>query len=290
MSPLMLEEPRRIMSLPNKIEAEPYAWPSNTSFNCDTTALVIIDMQSDCKHSESTSHTHVPFLPMVTQMQPQEHHLDSNRQYLTTLPVCSPGGYAAYQGIPIEPVLSVIPRIQSLLAAFRQAGYQVYHTREGHRPDLSTLSQRELNRSRNNPSGLGIGDLGPLGRLLVRGEPGHDIIPELAPLDKEPVIDKPGRSAFLHTDFKLLLDMRGIKNLVICGVTTDVCVSSTMRDANDLGFDCIIVGDACAAATKQLHDSVLESVKMEGGIFGAVAQTGNVLEALQFSETIPSSL
>lgn len=124
----------------------------------------------------------------------------------------------------------------------------------------------------------------------MRGEPGHDIIRELAPLDKEPVIDKPGRSAFLHTDFKLLLDVRGIKNLVICGVTTDVCVSSTMRDANDLGFDCILVGDACAAAKERLHDSVLESIKMEGGIFGAVAETQNVLEALQVSENISSTL
>lgn len=118
----------------------------------------------------------------------------------------------------------------------------------------------------------------------MRGEPGHDIIPDLAPLDKEPVIDKPGRSAFLHTDFKLLLDVRGIKNLVICGVTTDVCVSSTMRDANDLGFDCLIVGDACAAATEQLHGSVLESVKMEGGIFGAVAETRNIMAALKIEE------
>lgn len=199
---------------------------------------------------------------------------------LTKASVCAPGGYAANQGIPMGPVTSIIPRIQSLLAAFRRAGYQVYHTREGHRSDLSTLSLRELSRSRNNPSGLGIGDRGPLGRLLVRGEPGHEIIPELAPLDTEPVIDKPGRSAFFHTDFKLLLDVRGIKNLVICGVTTDVCVSSTMRDANDLGLDCLLVSDACAATTSELHVSVLESVKMEGGIFGAVAETADVLAAL----------
>lgn len=271
-----------IMLLPNKIKAEPYAWPSNTSMNCDTTALVVIDMQADCKHAQPTSHNHVRgFFPRSSRCSNDNVNLDQERRHLTHLSVCSPGGYAAHQGIPIEPVLSIIPRIQALLAAFRQAGYQVYHTREGHRPDLSTLSHRELMRSRNNPSRLGIGDLGPLGRLLVRGEPGHDIIPELAPLDKEPVIDKPGRSAFLHTDLKLLLDVRGIRNLVICGVTTDVCVSSTMRDANDLGFDCILVSDACAAATQRLHDSFLESVKMEGGIFGAVAETENVLTAVQ---------
>ncbi|KAJ4388602.1 hypothetical protein N0V93_006060 [Gnomoniopsis smithogilvyi] len=225
-----------------KITAEPYVWPSAAPLDRDTTALVIIDMQVD---------------------------------------FCAPGGYAAHQGIPMEPVASIIPRIQTLLATFRRTGYQVYHTREGHRPDLSTLSLRELNRSRNNPFGLGIGDPGPLGRLLVRGEPGHEIIPELAPSATEPVIDKPGRSAFLHTDFKLLLDVRGIKNLVICGVTTDVCVSSTMRDANDLGLECLMVSDACAAARKDLHESFLESVKMEGGIFGAVAGTADVLAILE---------
>lgn len=281
MSITVQDQPYCIMSFPNKIKAEPYFWPINTSLSRDTTALVIIDMQADCKHKQPTSHSHVgAIFARSSKGRTDNLELDPKWQYLTNLPVCSPGGYAAHQGISMEPVLAIIPRIQSLLAAFRQAGYQVYHTREGHRPDLSTLSHRELIRSRNSPSRLGIGDLGPLGRLLVRGEPGHDIIPELAPLAKEPVIDKPGRSAFLHRDFKLLLDVRGIKNLVICGVTTDVCVSSTMRDANDLGFDCMLVGDACAAATQRLHDSVLESVKMEGGIFGAVAETENILVAL----------
>lgn len=174
---------------------------------------------------------------------------------------------------------AIIPNIQRLLSTFREAGFPIYHTREGHRPDLSTLSRREHARSRLNPSGKGIGDQGPLGRLLVRGEPGHDIIPELAPLSTEAVIDKPGRSAFRYTDFQLLLDVREVRNLVICGVTTDVCVSSTMRDANDLGFDCVLVGDACAAGEAQLHESTLESVKMEGGIFGAVTETAAVLAA-----------
>lgn len=153
---------------------------------------------------------------------------------------------------------AIIPRIQSLLSAFRTAGFQIYHTREGHRPDLSTLSSRELHRSRNNPSGIGMGDIGPLGRLLVRGEPGHAIVLELSPLHSEPVIDKPGRSAFQYTDLELLLDNRGIKNLVICGVTTDVCVTSTMRDANDMGFDCLLVEDASAAGVEALHHSAVE--------------------------------
>ncbi|KAK9424814.1 putative Isochorismatase-like domain-containing protein [Seiridium unicorne] len=224
------------------IEASPYRWPHNSSLHKNNTALVIIDMQVD---------------------------------------FCAPGGYLDHQGIPIDQSRAIIPAIRSLLDAFRDARFPVYHTREGHRPDLSTLSSRELLRSRNNPSGKGIGDEGPLGRLLVRGEKGHAIIPELTPRPTEPVIDKPGRSAFQYTDFKLLLDNRGIKNLVICGVTTDVCVSSTMRDANDMGFDCVLVSDAAAAAEQSLHNSTIDSIQSEGGIFGAVTTTKGVLSALQ---------
>jgi nicotinamidase-related amidase len=174
----------------------------------------------------------------------------------------------------------MIPRLQSLLAAFREKRFPIYHTREGHRPDLSTLSSRELYRSKNNSSGLGIGDTGPLGRLLVRGEAGHDIIPELYPLSHENVIDKPGRSAFQHTDFTLMLNIKGIRNLVICGVTTDVCVTSTMRDANDNGFDCLLVEDATAASEEELHKAAVKMVKTEGGIFGAVSSTEKILAAL----------
>lgn len=198
---------------------------------------------------------------------------------LTWGTVCAPGGYLASQGISIQPMRDVIPPIKSLLEAFRTAGFPVYHTREGHRPDLSTLSSRELHRSRNNSTGLGIGDPGSMGRLLVRGEPGHDIVPELTPLPEEPVVDKPGRSAFQYTDFKLLLDNRGIRNLVICGVTTDVCVSSTMRDGNDMGLDCLLVCDATAASTSGLREAMIESICMEGGIFGAVTSTADILAA-----------
>lgn len=175
-----------------------------------------------------------------------------------------------------------------LLDTFREQGFKVYHTREGHRPDLSTLSSRELYRSRNNPSGLGIGDQGPLGRLLVRGEKGHEIIDELYPLESENVIDKPGRSAFQYTDFKLLLDNAGIKNLVICGVTTDVCVTTTMRDGNDLGLDCVLVEDACAAGVERLHQAAVDMIGEEGGIFGAVTSTENILKA--FGREMPHHL
>ncbi|KAH0538840.1 hypothetical protein GP486_008753, partial [Trichoglossum hirsutum] len=149
-----------------------------------------------------------------------------------------------------------------------------------HRPDLSTLSARELYRSTNNASGTGIGSVGPLGRLLIRGEPGHDTIPELYPLEREPVIDKPGKGAFAHTDFELLLRIRGIRNLVLAGVTTDVCVSTTMREANDRGYDCLLVKDGTAATEEVLHAATCEGVRMEGGIFGATASVEDVLEAL----------
>ena len=151
----------------------------------------------------------------------------------------------------------------------------------GHRPDLSTLSSRERYRSKNNASGLGIGSQGPLGRLLVRGEPGHEIVPELYPLEGEPVIDKPGRGAVGHTDFELLLRIKGIKNLVIAGVTTDVCISSTMREANDRGFDCLLLEDGTAASEPNLHMGACESIKMEGGIFGATAKLDDVVEAVE---------
>ncbi|KEF57262.1 uncharacterized protein A1O9_05179 [Exophiala aquamarina CBS 119918] len=225
----------------NTIQAHPYRWPYTSNIGPETTALIIVDMQMD---------------------------------------FCSPGGYLDAQGLSIETTRALIPNIQSMLQAFRAHKFPVYHTREGHRADLSTLSSREQKRSRNNLSGIGIGDQGPLGRLLVRGEKGHEIIPELTPLTGEPIIDKPGRSAFQHTDLKLLLDNRGVKNLVLCGVTTDVCVTGTMRDANDMGFDCLLVSDASAAGQPHLHDAAVESICEEGGIFGAVALTEYVLRGV----------
>jgi biuret amidohydrolase len=139
-------------------------------------------------------------------------------------------------------------------------------------------------RSRNNLSGLGIGDHGPLGRLLVRGEAGHDIIRELYPLKGEPIIDKPGKGAFANTDFDLLLRVKGIKNLVICGVTTDVCVHTTMREANDRGYDCLLVEDCCAASEGKLHEAAVEMVRTEGGIFGATAKLSDLLAAMRTVE------
>lgn len=174
-----------------------------------------------------------------------------------------------------------IPHISRLLSLWRTHSLPIFFTREGHRADLSDLSTRELARSRNNPAGLGIGDAGPLGRLLVRGERGHDIIPELCPHAGEPVVDKPGRSAFTYTDLELLLKVRGVTKLVVTGVTTDVCVSTTIRDADDRGIECLLVEDACAASVDVLHQAAVEMMVTEGGIFGAVASTDEVCTAIE---------
>ncbi len=173
----------------------------------------------------------------------------------------------------------ILEKVRALLSSCWYTAF--YLTLPGHRPDLTTLSSRERFRSKNNATGLGIGSQGPLGRLLVRGEPGHDIVPELYPLENEPIIDKPGRGAFAHTDFELLLRIKGIRNLLIAGVTTDVCVSTTMREANDRGFDCVVLEDATAASEPNLHVGACESIKMEGGIFGATAKLDDVIEAVE---------
>ncbi|PCH40786.1 Isochorismatase hydrolase [Wolfiporia cocos MD-104 SS10] len=195
--------------------------------------------------------------------------------------VCHEQGYLVHQGGSIANTRAVIPQVVRLLETFRANGFPIYHTREGHRPDLSTLSPRERFRTRNVPSGIGIGDEGPLGRMLVRGERGHDIIDELRPHDGEPVVDKPGRSAFAYTDFELLLKVRGIRNLVLCGITTDVCVHSTMREANDRGYDCLLVEDATGAGVPGLHQAAVEMVQHEGGIFGAVGTTADVVKSIE---------
>jgi len=192
---------------------------------------------------------------------------------------CDPKGYFASLGYDITPILSIIPKLQALLSAFRTSNFPIYHTREGHRPDLSTLPPREAFRSKYG--GAEIGSKGPLGRFLVRGEEGHDLIPELRPGEGEVVIDKPMRSAFSWTDFDLILRNKGVKNLVIAGVTTDVCVLSTVKDAIERGYDVLLVEDACAAAEQSLQDSVIRSVQMEGGIAGAVGKAEDIVEVLK---------
>jgi nicotinamidase-related amidase len=198
--------------------------------------------------------------------------IDMQRDFLL------PEGYAAQAGLDIAPLVAAIRPIEKLLAVGRKAGLLIVHTREGHVPDLSDCPPYKLERSRR--AGAEIGSKGPLGRLLVRGEPGHDFVEALRPLEREIVIDKPGYSAFVHTGLQQMLTKRGIETLILTGVTTEVCVSSTLRTAIDLGYRCITVSDACASGNPDLHKAVLAMIGVEGGIFGEITTTAEVIERL----------
>jgi biuret amidohydrolase len=162
----------------------------------------------------------------------------------------------------------------------RTRGVTVIHTREGHRPDLSDAPRHKVERG--DPA-LRIGAPGPMGRILVRGEPGHDIVPELYPISGEPVIDKPGKGAFYQTDLELVLRNRGIDTLFVCGVTTEVCVNTTVREANDRGYRCIVLSDCCASYFPEFHDMGLKMIKAQGGIFGSVAFSQALLAGMELA-------
>jgi nicotinamidase-related amidase len=221
------------------VEAEPYAWPYDGVLSPERTALVCVDWQTD---------------------------------------FCGPGGYVDAMGYDLSLTRAGLEPTAKVLAAARERGFTVVHTREGHRPDLSDCPPNKLWRSRR--IGAGIGSAGPAGRILVRGEPGWEIVPEVAPIDGELIVDKPGKGAFYATDLDLLLRTRGITHLVLTGITTDVCVHTTMREANDRGYECLLLTDCTGATDQGNYEAAVKMVTMQGGVFGAVTTSDRLLAAL----------
>lgn len=197
--------------------------------------------------------------------------IDMQRDFL------EPGGFGETLGNDVSLLQRAVAPCKALLEGARRLGMLIVHTREGHRPDLSDAPKAKLERGA--PS-LRIGAPGPMGRILVRGEPGHDIVSELAPRENEPVVDKPGKGAFYATDLHSILHNRGIDNLIVCGVTTEVCVHTTVREANDRGYRCIVPSDCCASYFPEFHEVALRMVKAQGGIFGWVSDVRRIMSAL----------
>ena len=214
------------------------AEPYALEFECKTTALLIIDMQRD---------------------------------------FVEPGGFGEMLGNDVSLLRAAIDPCKRILAAAREAGLLVMHTREGHRPDLADAPPTKLARG-----GLetGIGADGPMGRILIRGEPGHEIIPELAPKPGEPVIDKSGKGAFYETDLELMLRNNDIRTIIVCGVTTEVCVHTTVREANDRGYECLVLEDCVGSYFPEFQRVGIDMIKAQGGIFGWVSNSEKAIAGL----------
>ncbi|WP_168120799.1 isochorismatase family cysteine hydrolase [Paenibacillus sp. HB172176] len=226
------------------VTATPYHWPYDGKLDPSRTALLVIDMQTD---------------------------------------FCGEGGYVERMGYDLSLTTRAIEPIRRLLERVREIpGFTVIHTREGHKPDLSDLPANK--RWRSKQAGAEIGSEGPMGRILVRGEPGWEIIPPLSPIAGEPVIDKPGKGSFYATDLDLILSNRGITHLILTGITTDVCVHTTMREANDRGYECLILEDCTGATDFSNHKAALHMVTMQGGVFGSVSDSEKLLAALAMME------
>lgn len=224
----------------NTVAADPYEWPYDGDIDPSRTALLLIDWQHD---------------------------------------FCGPGGYVDTMGYDISMTRRGVEPTRAVLEACRRIPeFSVIHTREGHKADLSDCPPNKLWRSKQ--IGAGIGDAGPCGRILVRGEPGWEIIEELAPWHNEPVIDKPTKGAFTATDLDLVLNNRGVTHIVFTGITTDVCVHTTMREANDRGYECLLLEDCTGATDEGNYLASLNMIKMQGGVFGAVSNSQDFLTAI----------